>query len=462
MTLLPQNPLLAAGRLALDPRIQEAKQLLKEAVAEHQRSITGIKPPIAELKQSYDALIASFSEWRGTPLWFHYLGSGFGKGALVELLDGSVKYDFISGLGPHYFGHSHPMLLESGLEAALSDVVMQGNLEQNGDTVALAELLIKVSGMDHLFLTTSGAMANENAIKLAFQKRSPAYRILAFEHCFTGRTLALSQITDKPAFREGLPPALHVDYIPYFDPNQPQESLEKSVAALEKYLARYPNQHAAMVIELVQGEAGFNTAPKEFFIALMTILKAHDILIIDDEVQSFGRLPALFAYQYLGLESFIDIVTIGKLSQVCGTLFRKDVRPKQGLLSQTFTASTSAIRAALIIVKSLMDGHFYGPNGRIVAIHNRFVNHFKAIASRHPQLMSGPYGTGCMLAFTPYDGHSHRVHRFVHSLFDAGVIGFVAGSNPTRARFLVPAGAVTDEDIDRVAEIIEKTLLLCT
>ena len=58
----------------------------------------------------------------------------------------------------------------------------------------------------HGFLTSSGAMANENALKAIFQKQHPAHRLLAFEHCFAGRTLALSQVTDKAAFTR---PATH-------------------------------------------------------------------------------------------------------------------------------------------------------------------------------------------------------------------------------------------------------------
>lgn len=453
------NPLLAAGRLAADPRITEARRLLCEAVADHQIKLTGIRPPNPELKQSYAEMLTSFGEMRGNPLWFPYLGSGIGNGALVELLDGSVKYDFISGIGTHYLGHSHAALIASGFDASLSDIVMQGNLEQNGDSVALTKLLLQLSGFDHLFLTSSGAMANENALKIAFQKMAPAYRILAFERCFIGRTLAMCQITDKPAYREGLPPCMHVDYIPYFDPAHPQESTSRAVSALEKLLSRYPKQHAAMVFELVQGEGGFYAGSREFFLALMTILKAHNVIIIDDEVQSFGRLSSLFAYQHFDLADWIDIVTIGKLSQVCGTLFRKELRPHHGLLSQTFTASTSAIRAALTILNWLQEGGYFGPKGRIAQIHDRFVAHFHAIASRHPQLISGPFGEGCLIAFTPFDGHVQRVIRFVHALFEAGVISFIAGSHPTRVRFLVPAGAVTDEDIDQVAMIVEQTLL---
>jgi len=64
-----------------------------------------------------------------------------------------------------------------------------------------------------------------------------------------------------------------------------------------------------------------------------------------------------------------------------------------------------------------------------------------------------------MVAFTPLGGDSAAVQRFVHALFDAGVIGFYAGVQPTRARFLLPVGAVTIEDIDRVAAIVERTLV---
>lgn len=453
------SPLLAAGRLAADPRIAKAKRLICEAVAEHQKSLSGVRPPHHELKLSYEQMLAAFGEMRGAPLWFPYLGSGLGNGSLVELLDGSVKYDFISGIGTHYFGHSHPALIASAVEASLSDIVMQGNLEQNGDAAALMELLVKLSGFDHVFLTTSGAMANENAFKIAFQKMAPASRILAFDRCFTGRTMALCNITDKAAYREGIPSCLHVDYVPFFDPLNPQESTQRAVAALEKLLARYPKQHAAMVFELVQGEGGCYAGSREFFLALMSLLKEHNILIIDDEVQTFGRLSSLFAYQHFGLADWIDIVTFGKLSQVCGTLYRKELRPRQGLLSQTFIASTSAIQAAITILNMLHEGGFYGPGGRISQIHERFSAHCESLAGRHPELISGPYGIGCMLAFTPFDGHAQKVIRFVHDLFEAGVIGFITGSHPTRVRFLVPAGAATDDDIDQVALIIEQTLL---
>lgn len=451
---------LIAGELQEDERIAEAKKLIKEAVASHQKNIVGIKAPIASLKQSYDDMLKAMAEYRGGKLWFPFIGSGIGKGALVELADGSIKYDFITGIGVHFFGHSHPALIDASIDAAISDTIMQGNLQQNIDSVRLSELLIKASGLPHCFLTSSGAMANENAFKIAFQKHYPAYRIFAFEHCFAGRTLAIGQVTDKPAYREGLPHNVFVDYIPFFDPSQPEESTKHAVDTLKKFIARYPKEHALMCFEFVQGEGGFYTGSEKFFKAIMTVLKEHNIAIFADEVQSFGRTQELFAYQYYNLQSFIDIATIGKLSQVCATLFTDEYKPRVGLLSQTFTGSTSAIRAGFLIISELLNGGYYGEEGKIHQLHIHFKNRLEKLSKNYPQLLRGPFGVGCMIAFTPYDGEAQKVVEFVHKLFDAGVMAFIAGAHPTRVRMLIPGGAVTLEDIDHVVTIIEETLKL--
>lgn len=450
---------LAAEGLLKDPRVAQAKAMLLEAVKQHQQAITGIRPPNPNLKQSYDQLLASFTQQRGAKLWFPYLGSGLGNGALVELLDGSVKYDFICGIGVHFLGHSHPDIIASGIDAALSNTVMQGNLQQNADSIEISQLLLNASKLDHCFLSTSGVMANENAIKIAFQKKHPANRILAFERCFVGRTLAVSQITDKPGFREGLPLNYLIDYIPYFDPANPKESTERAISTLKKLISRYPKEHALMIFELVQGEGGFYSGTPEFFKALMDVLKENNIAIFDDEVQTFGRLPELFAFKYFGLESYVDIVSVGKLSQVCATLYTDEYNPRPGLLSQTFTGSTSAIRAGRVILQSLLTQGYHGADGKIAQINAHFTKNLAALENKYPQLIHGPFGIGCMISFTPYDGETQRTTQFVHALFEAGVISFFAGSNPTRVRFLVPAGAVTMHDIDEVTKIVEKTLV---
>lgn len=450
---------LASAKLASDPRIEQAMELLIASLRDAQAGITGIRPPNPYYMSGYAKALARLAEIRGAKTYFPYLGSGIGNGALVELLDGSVKYDFISGIGVHHFGHSHPEIVAASIEAALADTVMQGHLQQNADTLELSERLVELSGMDHCFISSSGAMANENALKLIFQRNQPAYRILAFDHCFMGRTWSLSQVTDKAQYRQGLPANVHVDYIPFFDFASPEGSTQRSVDTLKAAIARYPKQHAAMVFELVQGEGGFYPGTHHFFKSLMGVCKEHSIAVLVDEVQTFGRLPKLFAYQHFDVERYVDIVTIGKLSQICATLFNKRFVPQPGLLSQTFTASTSAIRVSRMMLDRLSSDEFLGEHGKNAQIGAYFATRLGEIAERHPSLIQGPYGIGAMVAFTPLGGDDVAVAKFVQNLFQAGVMSFVAGKAPTRVRFLVPVGAVTQRDSDAVISIVEQTLV---
>jgi 4-aminobutyrate aminotransferase-like enzyme len=453
-----------AQLLFADERIARAKELALGALKDHQRSINGIRPPDPELKQPYDACIKEFGAIRAGDLFYPFLGSGIGNGPLVELADGSVKFDFISGIGVHHWGHSHPVIVEAALVASLRDTVMQGNLQQNVESLELSRLILaganqRGADLSHCFLSTSGAMSNENALKLIFQKKTPADRMLAFEGCFAGRSLAMAQITDRAAYREGLPTVISVDYVPFFDPTAPSASIDNARRTVENHLKRYPGRHAGMIFELVLGEGGFIPGNRDFFVSLMELLRERNVAIFVDEIQTFGRTTELFAFQHFGLDAFVDVVTIGKLSHVCATLFTPHYQPKPGLLSQTFTASSVALSAGKVIIAGLMEGGYFGPEGKNARLHAYFVKQFEELARRHPGLIAGPYGIGAMIAFTPFNGSPGKTKQFIHALFDAGVIAFYCGSDLSRVRFLVPAGAVTVDHIDQVMEIVEKILL---
>ncbi len=457
------NSLNREDSLEEDPRIVEARKLIREAVADHVIRIDCVRPPDHSLQESYDQLLKQFGELRGGGLYYRYLGSGLGNGALVELVDGSVKYDMISGIGVHIYGHTHIGMIDELVQAAISDTVMQGNLQQNLDSLRLCDDLVRIarssgSGLEHCFLSTSGATANENALKMMFQKKHPADRMLTFRNSFSGRTMALAQLTDRPKNREGLPTTLSVDYIPFFDNDQPAQSTKASLAALSEHLHRYPESHAGMCLELIQGEGGYYSAPREFFIALFDVLREHDIPIWIDEVQTFGRTSRMFAFQHLELDEYVDVVTLGKMSQVCATLFTKDLKARPGLVSQTFTGATSSIRAAQFILKQFCEGNYLGENGRTLQIHNRFVQHFERLHAENPNSIRGPWGIGGMVAFTVFDGSAERTKDFLNRLFEAGVIAFPAGAEPTRVRMLPPLLVMLDKDIDAVCGLIENVL----
>lgn len=455
---------LMAEQLLQDQTVKQATEQLLLALKRHQSKLTQVRAPQADRQTTYAEMLNDFSRIRAGNLFYPYLGSGLGNGVFVELLDGSVKYDFIIGIGVHLLGHAHPKVVEASLRASLEDAVMFGHLQQNESTYRFSKSLLdaanaKGAKLAHCFLSSTGVMADENAFKMAFQKNHPRDRVLVFEKCFMGRTLAMSQITDKPAFREGLPLNYKIDYVPYFDAKDPLGSTEKALYTLKKHLARYPVQHALMAFELVQGEGGFNQGTREFFVTLMDELKKHGVAVLVDEVQTFGRTSELFAFQHFGLDAYVDLVAVGKASQVCATLFTEEFKPKPGLLSQTFISGAASVAAGQAILNELLAGGYYGPSGKNEKIFNYFSQKLAEVEKRHPGLCVGPYGIGGMIAFTPFGGDQAKVTKFIHALFKNGVMGFIAGANPTRARFLLPLGVIEEKHIDGAVEIVEATLL---
>ncbi len=451
---------LAADKLKNDPRLAEAKKLILEAVAEHQQHIVSVRPPEPSLAEDFNSMLGTFGEMRGAATFFPFLGSGIGNGPFVEIADGSVKLDMITGIGVHGYGHSHPRLIEAGIDAAIGDTVMQGNLQQNTNSFDILKLLTDTaceSGAElkHCFLTTSGAMANENSLKMAFQRNHPANRVIAFEHCFAGRTLGLAQVTDKAKYRVGLPDTISVDYIPFFKHEDPEKSTQASINQFKDHIHRHPGKHAALWMELVQGEGGYYPGDEKFFKELCAVARENNIAIIADEVQTFCRTTRPFAFQHFKLDKLVDLVTIGKISQVCATLFTDNYKPKPGLVSQTFTGSTWAITAAHAIVKGLIDSGNFGESGKNVSLHNKFAAGLQAIGEKYPGTISGPHGIGGMVAFTPFDGSADVARDLVKRLYDAGLMCFMAGGDPSRVRFLMPLGCVEESHIELACQIIE-------
>ncbi len=207
--------------------------------------------------------------------------------------------------------------------------------------------------MAHCLLSTSGAMANENALKIAFHNRQPADRIFAIDNCFAGRSIATAQLTDRPQYRQGVPTALAVDYLPMVTSQSTADDVERGIAHMRKMLARYPGKHAAVWIELVSGEGGYYASSPEYIRGLCQAAHAANVLVIFDEVQTFSRLSQAFAFQHFEHDAYADIVTFGKITQVCGTLYKAELKPKGPLLSQTFIAASSSIAASLRVLDVL-------------------------------------------------------------------------------------------------------------
>lgn len=451
--------------LRADPRIAEAKRLIAEAVRDHQASLIETSEPDPRLADRYQELLDRLAATRGGPPIWPYLSAGIGSGPFVELADGSVKLDFICGIGVHGCGHGSHAMIDAAIDAALEDTVMQGNLQQHPPSITMSQRLIALASasgapLSNCLLSTSGAMANENALKIALHHNSPADRILAFDNAFAGRSLALAALTDRPKYRTGLPLTLQVDYLPYRDPHHPERSQRWAVDELHRLLKRHPGRYAAFWAEAVAGEGGYYPGSGEFFRALCEPLREAGIPIIFDEVQTFSRLSRPFAFQHYGLDEFVDIVTVGKITQVCATLYRDSLKPTAPILSQTFTGASSSIATGVAMLDALETSGCFGPDGENVRRHDHFAAGLDRLAGKYPGLVRGPYGAGMMIAFTPADGSFEQAKALMDIMFETGLLGFVCGADPTRIRFLPPPAVTTNRHIDAALELLDRSLAI--
>lgn len=467
----------SAGRqLAESPAVRAAIDTLVGEVRAKSAMITDVRGPVPELAQSYEQYMARAAAVRGRTLLYPYISSGVGNGALVELMDGSVKWDMICGIGVHFFGHSEPDLVRAAIEAGLDDTLKHGNLQSSGGAFDFAETLLvqaqKNSRLKHCFVSTSGAMANENAIKVCYQKHAPAAtRVIAFQDCFMGRTVTMSQLGDSAAGRVGIPLSTQVDYMPFYNPvvadamGGTTKFIDTSVDQLRQYIERYPGQHACFIFELVQGEGGFNVAPRDFHKALMDVCRAHNITVWDDEIQSFGRTPRMFAYETLDLGEYVDVLCVGKMTQACATLYTEQYNPKPGLLSGTFTGASADFRVGQRVIEKLRDGAYYGPEGLIEKHHAEFRRQMQAMIAKHPEWFPASpkvkelaSGMGGMMRFTPFGGDKEKVMKACRACFDEHVVLFYCGHGPYHVRMLPPLGVMKMEDWPRVFHCLEKGL----
>lgn len=442
----------------------DAKATLLKVLTDASRKITGVKDAASsEIRARFLSEVDEIGKLRGRPLYYPAVTSGLGNGPLLELLDGSVKYDMITGIGINFLGHSHPIYMEEAVHSATCDV-MQGNLQPGRESSDLMKAVLsrvgKGSRLRHGWIACSGTMVNEIAIKIIRQKKNPATKVLAFRDCFAGRSTTMQEITDNPAYREGQPVYGEVAYLPFFDP---AAGLEASVGAtlgeLKSQLEKHPGKFACLMIEPVQGEGGFLHAPREWYVKVFEAARNAGLAIWADEIQTFVRTGELFAYQKLGLNEYIDVCTIGKLLQSCMVLYSEEFNPKPGLVAGTFSGSTIAMRAARRTIEFLESGGYFGPQGKIEKLSDRFRTGLDRLAATTCKGLVGERRVfGGMIAFTAFDGKMDSIKKLVMRMFDLGVMAYTCGHGPYFVRFLPPLGAMSEAQVDEVVSIVERAV----
>jgi acetylornithine/N-succinyldiaminopimelate aminotransferase len=249
-----------------------------------------------------------------------------GEGAWLWDDRGQRYLDWLQGWAVNALGHS-PVELQQALQAQAALLVTPSPALHNAPSLQLAGRLCALSGMQQAWFGSTGAEANEGAIKLARKwgsargsaragagddagtgsrdgagGRAPrpgaAYEIITFDNAFHGRTLATMAASGKPGWDK------------MFHPHAPGFAKARW-NDLDSVRALVGPQTVAVMLEPVQGEAGARPATREFLQGLRALCDEADLLLIFDEVQTgCGRLGELFGFQHFGVQP--DILTLGK------------------------------------------------------------------------------------------------------------------------------------------------------
>ncbi|MCP5445697.1 MAG: 4-aminobutyrate--2-oxoglutarate transaminase [Chromatiaceae bacterium] len=378
-------------------------------------------------------------------------------------VEGKRYIDFAGGIGVLNTGHRHAKVMAA----------VQAQMERYTHTcfqvmpyepyVALAERLNALAPGDapkkSLFLTT-GAEAVENAVKIA-RAYTGRPAIIAFNGGYHGRTMMTLAITGKVApYKVGFGPFPAEIYHAPFPIELHGISVEQSLAAVQSIFKTdvEPERVAAIIIEPVQGEGGFYTAPFDFLQSLRALCDQHGILLIADEVQAgAGRTGKMFAMEHSGVVP--DLTTLAKsiaggfpISAVVG---RADIMDSVGPggLGGTYAGSPLGCAAALAVLDVFeQEGIFE----RSLTLGEHISGRLRQMAKRF-NCIGDVRGLGAMVAMELFKDTARKVpdpdltKALVALAAERGLILLSCGMYGNTIRVLVPitgADALIDEGLD--------------
>jgi L-lysine 6-transaminase len=403
---------------------------------------------------------------------------------LVDARDGRRYLDMFTFFASSALGMNHPALADD--EEFRAELVKAAlNKPSNSDVYSVAmarfvETFARVLGdpaLPHLFFVDGGALAVENALKVAFDWKSrhneahgidPALgtRVLHLRGAFHGRsgyTLSLTNTNPVSVARFPKFDWPRID-APYLRPGRPgpamdvleAESLRQALAAFEAY----PHDIACFVAEPIQGEGGDRHFRPGFFAAMRELCDEYDALLIFDEVQTgCGLTGTPWAYQQFGVQP--DVVAFGKKTQVCGVMAGRRV---DEIADNVFTVGSrinstwggnlvDMVRARRVLEVIEADGLFERAADRGRYLRARL----DELADDFPAVVLDPRGRGLMCAFSlPTTADRDELIR---QLWRRGVILLPAGKDGVRFR---PALTVSHDDIDEAVAAVRAALTALT
>ena len=375
-----------------------------------------------------------------------------GKGCWVWDDQGNRYLDAVAGIATDTLGHSDRVMRRS-LHRQLRRIQHVSNLYRIPEQEELASWLVHNSCADSAFFCSSGAEANEAAIKLA-RKHGHHRRdierpvILTAAASFHGRTLAAVTATGQPKYHKGFEPVVEgFDYFTYND-------IDSFEAALQKHEADGPKV-AAVLIEPLQGEGGVNPGDRTFFQTIRERCSERNILLILDEVQvGMGRSGRLWGYQQLGIEP--DAFTLAKGlggGHAIGALLVKAEADlfQPGDHASTFGGNPFACRAGLTVAMEIER------RGLLQHVEQRgaqLQQGLELLVERYPNLFEGSRGWGLLQGLVLRDNSDFTAPQLAAAAIDQRLLLVAAGPGVLR---MVPPLVMTRREVQQLLERLDAT-----
>jgi 4-aminobutyrate aminotransferase/(S)-3-amino-2-methylpropionate transaminase len=393
------------------------------------------------------------------------------RNAEVWDVEGNRYVDFAGGIAVLNTGHCHPKVMAAVAEQAGRFTHTAFQVMPYEPYVRLAERLNALAPGDMpkktIFFST-GAEAVENAVKIArAATRRPG--IIAFSGAFHGRTMMTMALTGKVVpYKVGFGPfPSEVFHLP-FPHAYHGITVEESLKALETLLKAdiEAERVAAIIVEPVQGEGGFNIAPFEFLQELRAVCDRHGILLISDEVQAgMARTGKWFAIEHAGVVP--DLIAAAKslaggfpLSTVIGKAQIMDAVAPGGL-GGTYAGNPLACAAANAVLDVVEEERLLD---RAIEMGKRIMARLEAMQRRNDMPFIGEVrGLGAMVAMELVkdrigrEPHAELTAALTSRAREKGLILLSCGTGANVIRILVPltaSNAIVDEGLD----IIERSL----
>ncbi|WP_207535757.1 aspartate aminotransferase family protein [Desertivirga arenae] len=266
-----------------------------------------------------------------------------GQGSLVWDSKGQEYLDLYGGHAVISIGHTHPHYVERVTEQ-LNKLGFYSNSVEIPLQQALAQKLGQVSGKEDysLFLISSGAEANENALKLAsfYNGRK---KVIAFKGAFHGRTSLAVSTTDNPKIVAPVNETDNIIFLPHNDES-----------ALEQAFIQFGNEISSVIIEGIQGVGGIKVATQGFLQKIRSLCDQYNAVFIADSVQDgYGRTGQFYAHDWASINA--DIYTMAKGMgngfPIGAISIAPKFKPWHGMLGTTFGGNHLACAAALAVLE---------------------------------------------------------------------------------------------------------------